>query len=459
MRRHAVRIAVLALSGLALRAGTAAAQGYGVYEHDACTMGRAGTGVAMPCNASAIFYNPAGIVRSGGTRNQLTVGATLISPKFTFTDSATGVNTAGPANTIPAPHLYVTRQFENGWAAGIGVFAPYGLVSEWPITFSGRFLGYRSELKSIYIQPTVAKRVNSWLTVGAGFDYIHTSVDLKQRVDLASQNTTTPGITFANLGVPLGTDFADAHLTGGSWSGAFHFGVMVKPTSRLSFGARYLTRSTGDIQGDASFTPVSTGVTLAAGNPFGVPAGTPLDSIVASQFRTGGALVKQHASTYVPLPDQLVVGIAVNVTSQLAVLADYQWVNWKRFSKLPIAFQNLGVRTLWEDYKSTNGWRLGAQYDVTSQFSLRGGVLRHDAAAPDNTVTPLLPEGARVEQTIGASFHLNPRATIEAAYQHINQQDRRGRIVDAARNTGSTLNSGLYTGTANLFGVSLVWGF
>src|SRR5213079_1587240 len=103
----------------------------------------------------------------------------------------TGTSTAGPVNNVLVPNVYVTRQFRNGWAAGIGLFSPYGLISQWPQTFSGRFLSYRPEVKSIYIQPTVAKQINRWLEVGAGFDYIHTTVDLKQRVDLSSQATTT----------------------------------------------------------------------------------------------------------------------------------------------------------------------------------------------------------------------------------------------------------------------------
>ncbi len=477
MRRNAVRIAVLAMTGLALRAGHAMAQGYGVYEHDACTMGRAGTGVAKPCNASAVFYNPAGIVQAGGTRWNVSVGGVLIRPSFTFTDSVTGAATTGPANTIPVPHVFITRQFAHGWAAGFGIFAPYGLISEWPTTFSGRFLGYRSELKTIYFQPTIAKQVNSWLQIGAGFDYIRTTVDLKQRVDLSSQVAAAGGVTFGNLGIPLGTDFADAHVTGGSWSGTGHFGVIIKPMRRITIGARYLMRSTGDIQGDAAFTQLPTGILLPAGSPLQpgvngircsghVPidtlraaVGLELDQVLECNNVFGTTLAKQHASTRVPLPDQFVIGVAINVTSQLTVLGDYQRVDWHKFISLPLNFATIGSRTLWEDFTSTDGLRVGAQFDVNSSVSVRGGMLWHQGAAPDNTVTPLLPEGERVEQTLGLSLKIMSNARIDAAYQHITQADRRGRVVDAARGAGASLNSGLYSGGANLFGVSLAWGF
>ena len=462
MRRNAVRIATLALTTLALQAPSASAQGFGVYEHDACTMARAGTGVASPCNASAIFYNPAGMLTPGaGHKWNVLIGATSIAADFAFADSTSGVNTASTGGAVMVPNVHITRQMSDKVAIGFGIFAPYGLTSEWPTapTFPGRFLGYRSELKSIYFQPTVSIKVNSWLQIGAGFDYIVSSVDLRQRLDLSTQ-AAAAGVTFANLGVPTGTDFADAHLTGNSQSAGANLGIIVKPSRRISFGARYLVRAKADLQGTGRFTPVPTGITLAPGNPLGQPGGTPMDSVVAGQFRTGGALVSQHISTNVALPDQLVVGVAVNVTNALMVLFDYQWINWSAFSKLALTFAQpaLGTRTLWEDYKNTNGYRLGAQYEVSPALTIRAGALYHDGAAPDQTVTPLLPEGARVEQTLGLGFRLNAKMRVDLAYQHITQVDRRGRVVDTPRYSTAN-NTGLYTGGANLFGASLAWGF
>ncbi|HEY2806856.1 MAG TPA: outer membrane protein transport protein [Gemmatimonadales bacterium] len=452
-----MKIAVLALAGVALSASRARAQGYGVYEQDACTMGRAGTGVAAPCNASAIFYNPAGIQHTGGNKWDVVLGGVLIRPSFGFHDSVSGATTSGPVNNNLAPHFYITRQLSHGWAVGFGAFAAYGLVSEWPTTFSGRFLGYRSEIKTGYFQPTIAKKVNSWLDIGAGVDYIRTLVDLRQRVDLSSQ-TAAPGVTFGNLGIPLGTDFANAELHGTSWSSAGHFGVMVHPWRRISLGLRYMMKSTADIQGAAYINQVSTGIILPAGNPIGVPGGTPLDSVVAPQFRGSGPLNTPHASTNVALPDQLVAGVSVKVTNQLTLLGDYQWVHWAMFQQLTITTATLPTVTLWQDFKNTSGFRLGAEYEANNQWMVRAGLLYHQGASPDNTVTPLLPEGARAEQTLGVSYRLNPHTKIEAAYQHLSQQDRRGRVVNAPRGQGALFNTGVYTGSANLFGVSLVWG-
>ena len=237
MRRNAVLSAVLALVGLTFAARGAVAQGFAVYEHDACMMGRAGTGVAAPCsNAAAIFANPAGIVNRNAERKwNVSLGLTAIAPTFSYADSLAGGSvTDAVSNTIPVPNLYAVRQLGKlagryPWAVGIGVFAPYGLISEWPSTndFQGRFLGYYSELKSVYIQPTAAVQFSDWLSVGGGFDYIRSSVHLNQRADLAGLPTSSPGVTFGMLGIPKGTDIFNADLTGNSWSGTGHFGVLI----------------------------------------------------------------------------------------------------------------------------------------------------------------------------------------------------------------------------------------
>jgi len=91
---------------------------------------------------------------------------------------------------------------------------------------------------------------------------------------------------------------------------------------------------------------------------------------------------------------------------------------------------------------------------------VRGGWLHHSAAAPPQTVTPLLPEAERNEMTMGLGLPIGRRGHVDLAYQHIWQADRRGRTIDVPRGPASSaLNNGLYTATANLFAASLSWGF
>ena len=88
-------------------------------------------------------------------------------------------------------------------------------IARWPTAtgFEGRFLGYDTKLASIYVQPTVGYQVKDWLKVGLGVAYIHSTVDLRQRVDLSTQPVPTQAFTFAALGIPTGTDFADGKVS------------------------------------------------------------------------------------------------------------------------------------------------------------------------------------------------------------------------------------------------------
>src|SRR2546422_6420584 len=65
MRRFALLLLAGALGAPALVAALPAAlagQGFGVYEHNTCAMGRAGVAAARPCaDGSAIFFSPAGL--------------------------------------------------------------------------------------------------------------------------------------------------------------------------------------------------------------------------------------------------------------------------------------------------------------------------------------------------------------------------------------------------------------
>src|SRR6266571_5503090 len=57
--RRSVRYALVLFAGFPALLG---AQGFGIYEQGACSMGRAGTGVAAPCSdGSAIFFSPVGL--------------------------------------------------------------------------------------------------------------------------------------------------------------------------------------------------------------------------------------------------------------------------------------------------------------------------------------------------------------------------------------------------------------
>jgi long-chain fatty acid transport protein len=452
--------AMSVLVATALFSSSAHAQGYGVYEQGSCVMGRAGTGVASPCgDGSSIYFNPAGIATA--TSTEVAAGATGIFVSGDFTNDITGFRTSLNHALHLVPHAYLVRPVSDRLVAGLGVFVPYGLATDWPSDFEGRFLGYHSKVQAVYVQPTLAFRVTPRVRVGAGFDLTFVSVRLSQRLDLSEQATPTAGVTFGMLGVPAGTDFADVDLTGTGTGVGGHFGVQADLTPELTLGARYLLRQTVNFSnGTATVTPVPTGLILAAGNPFGAPAGTPMDALLAPQFTGDGLLQDQGGGTSLTLPAQMVVGLSWRGIDRLNLLADFQYTDWRVFDTLSVTLERLGTTDIPEDYQRAYTWRFGAEYGLTPTSTLRAGFYTHNGAAPDETVTPNLPEGHRNSWTLGFGTRLGSNLGVDLAYQFIDQGDRRGRTVplDPALSPSENTN-GLYTFKAHLVGATLRYAF
>ncbi len=462
MRRFQVWIAAGVLTAILVMPQSAEAQGFSVNEHGSCAMGRGGTGVASPCaDGSAIFFNPAGLMLDKG-KGVASGGATLIRATGDFTNSATGEVSSLVEETTPVPAIFVGYGVSDNATIGFGIFAPYGLAIEWPEDAQGRFLGYYSSVKGIYFQPTFAIKAGDRLSFGIGFDLSSSSVELKQRVDLADQLVPGGGgLTFANLGIAYGTDFANVVLTGDDMALGFHLGAIAKVTDQLSFGIRYLSKQTVNIDdGEAVITQVPTNLYLAPNNPLGYPAGTPVDALVASQFQPGGKLVDQGGTAILPYPAQLNMGLTLQVTDKWKLLGDVGIQFWEVWETLPLNFELIGQETLVEDYRNSTSWRLGTEYMVGSKSTARLGIIAHNAAAPPQTVTPNLPEGPRTEFTAGFGTHLSERFGFDLAYQYIDQADRQGRSGNGGMAVPTTaVNDGLYTFSANLVGLTLTYSF
>lgn len=460
--------ALVALLVLVLAPTPAAAQGFGVYEQGACSMGRAETGVAAPCDdGSALFFNPAGIVGQPGIT--ISAGATAVIVSGDFTADRTGATTDLDNDPIIVPHLFLTYGINDSWAAGLGVYVPYGLGTQWPQSFEGAFLGYDNSLQSIYVQPTLAYQVTDRLAVGAGFDVVFGHVELNQLADLSTVEAQ-PGVTFGNLGIPFHTAFADTKLEGNGIGIGANLGARFAATDWLDLGVRFLTPITVTYEGTATFEQVATGLVLAEGNvlsPFdedqdGNPDAISIDDLLVlnNTFSTG-PLVEQDIETEITLPAMFVAGAKVQATPALALYFDYQWTGWSSFDVIELDFENDALDTEQvENYENTSAFRVGADLALTEALTLRAGYLYNQTAAPVETVTPLLPESNRNHLTLGLGWMITPQIEVNAAYQYLNQNDRRGRIRELEEGeTGDDANSGLYSFGGHLVGTTLTLHF
>jgi long-chain fatty acid transport protein len=458
----------LALLGLPAAVG---AQAFGLNEIGSCAVARGFATTSAPCDdASSLYWNPGAMQSRRGF--SLYGGAAVIKIGGEFTQDTTFRVFEGDAPTAIVPHLFLNYRGPGRMAYGLGVYVPYGLTSQWTDSFPGRFAAKKASLQTIYFQPNLAYQINDRWSVGGGPIIGHSTVELVQAVDLSTQiakivpptgtSTTPDTITFGELGIARHTEFARATLKGSAMAYGFTLGIHGKLSPAWEMGARFLSQVTFNYDdADASFVPIATGLTLAANNPI-TPGGVslPVDQVVASSFATGGPLTAQKVQTQIQHPAQIQVGFAYSGFERTTLSLDYSYVGWKSFQQLPVNFQgDAPSRVLIEEYNNTSGIRFGAEHRLLNGAALRAGLAAAASAAPEQTVTPLLPEQDRGYGMLGGGLPIMNGLTLDAAYMHVFAKGRRGRIDERA--PGSTtaqavaLNSGFYSLNANIFSLSL----
>jgi long-chain fatty acid transport protein len=433
-------------------------QGFGIYEQGTCSRGRAGAGVAEPCDdGSAVYVNPAGLTGRRGI--VIGGGGTLIVGSSRFTSDSM-LTTDLERNPRLAPHGYLVWGVTERLAIGGGIYTPYGLGLEWPSDFEGRFVSYNSELQTFYVQPTVAYALSDRVSIGGGLTIARGRViRLHRREDLAAVPLAgVPGLTFGAL-VDPGTDVVDTRLEGrASPRVGANLGVLVTLSERLRVGARYFTATTLEFEGTATFRPAGEDHRVTKPNVLGVPVGTPLDPFV-SEIRA--ALQDQPVHTELEMPAQFVAGVSVHPARRLTVLADYHWVGWSAFDRVALDFTGPVPpdEAFVQNYHNTSALRVGIDVEAAQAVTLRAGYAHTQAAAPDETVTPLLPEARRNHVTGGIGWRVGSGLTLDVAYHFVRYHDRRGRVVNASAGQLPTpaLNSGTYQSRGDLLGVTLTY--
>jgi long-chain fatty acid transport protein len=82
-----------------------------------------------------------------------------------------------------------------------------------------------------------------------------------------------------------------------------------------------------------------------------------------------------------------------------------------------------------QSYHNAQGVRLAGEYAI-GRTIVRLGFSADGAAAPDQTVTPLLPDAPRNEISAGIRLPLGAKARLDLAYMFVDQHDRAGRTTE-----------------------------
>lgn len=361
--------------------------GYNIYEQGAAALGMGGAHTASVHDASALFYNPAAIVWLG--KCEVQAGTTWLRTSTSFAgvdpNPGFGVAEAMKDGTFFPSTFYLAHRVSPSWFAGLAFNDPFGLGIEWenPESFTGRTIVTKADLRTYNLGGSIAWKMNEHWSIGAGPDYLLASVELN-RINTA----LIPGGGGASANV------ARVKLKGDPTGGfGYHVAISGVPSTHWKLGVNYRSLVTVEVDdGDATFTQMLTGDGA-------------FDAAVAA-----GLPPNQKVATTLKFPALLSGGLAWVPNERWTWEVNLNYMMWSAFEDLPLDFKttnSLDTRVV-EEYDDQFQVRVGAEHRLPG-FTYRFGYYYDQAAAPTESVSPLLPDANRHGATFGLGWKLGEK--------------------------------------------------
>ncbi len=430
-------IALAVASTLGGASTLASAAGFALIEQSASGMGNAFAGAAATAeDASTVFFNPAGMSRLEG--KQITVGAHLIdlSAKFSNTGSSKpaaivtnplGDNGGDAGGIAVIPNFYFVMPIGDRMNFGVGVNAPFGLVTEYDDTWAGRFQGIKSDLMAINVNPALSFKVNEIFSVGVGVNVQSLKAELTNAVVLA----------------PNTEGRANLEADDDAWG--WNAGVLFQPASFTKIGASYRSKLDYKLEGTTTVTTAG-GATVAA--------------------------VSGPTTADVTLPDSFSLSLAQQLNDKWEFLADSTFTRWSEINRINIVNSTNGTLrdSLVLDFDDTWRYSIGVNYKLNDGWTLKSGLALDQTPVKGATTRSVrLPDNDRTWISLGAAMRIKQSGRLDIGYSHLfikdadinftrSQQAPGFTTPTPAPGTASTV-AGSYKGSVDILSVQYTISF
>jgi long-chain fatty acid transport protein len=361
----------------ALVLGTTAsvwANGFRNPPESASALGRSGGKVAQIDDASAVAINPANIVDL--SKPEFVASLTLIHSETEF-DSALGGSSETEDPVKYLPNVFATMPMGEGrYTLGVGITTPFGQSTTWesdtPFKYS---IADVANLRVVNVNPTVATKINEKLSIGAGVDLFWSDLEFRQLM---------PWSAIVGAPVPDG----HAHITGDGYGFGGNAGLTYVVAKGHRVALTYRSPVKVEYEGDFEVNNV------------------PAPGVLAP---------KSDFESDIEFPSIVALGYGVEMSPDLCVEADVEWIQFSTFDALPL---DLGANNAagifppeipqaWDD---TWTFGLGADWRAAKNLILRAGWVYLESPIPEETLSPSLPDADRHVFSVGAGYARNGHA-------------------------------------------------
>ncbi|MGH8450726.1 OmpP1/FadL family transporter [Pseudomonas sp.] len=405
------------------------ASGFALNEQDVAGMGTGFAGRSSSAdNASTVYGNPAGMARLEG--QQITGGVAAIDASTDIKNAGGRSSGSNKGDMVPftgVPFGFYTNKLNDQWAIGFGVYAPFGLVTDYETGFQGRSFGSYSKVSVITLQPTVSYAFNDRVSIGFGPTINRISGKLESELAL----TPNPAVPNTNI-----------TIKGDDTAVGFNVGVLVQATDTTRVGLTYHSKVSYKLEGHTEVTaPTPTAAVLASG--------------------------RYDASLKIDTPESYDLSVTQDINDAWKVYAGSTWTRWSRLKDITVnndgvtraggaaAPQIVGTISEPQNWHDTWAYAVGTSYQVTKQVVLRTG-LTFDQSPTNNTDrSPRIPTGDRTIFSVGLGYQVMPNMIVDLAYSYLKEEPVK---VNKSNALGSSY-SAKYENSANGFGLGVTYKF
>jgi len=379
---------LIGTAGLALAiglAGSANAQAFYLQEQSVRGQGRAFSGEGADTGVDSLWWNPAAIAGTEG--GEASIHASGVFPRGKVVDDGTVIVRPGqpprpvggnglaknPINNGVLPSGGIAYGFGRV-AVGLAVTAPYNFTTDYDADSWARYSADKTKLRTIDLQPTVAFAVSPQFSVGAGLNVEYADATLSNYL---------PNLS------PLLPD-GRQQLKGHGWDVGWSAGAQYHE-GPISIGLSYKSSIKHTLKGSVETTGL-----------LGPLAGQNRSIDTTATFRT---------------PWQAIGSVRVKATPQLTLNGQVVRYGWGKFDAI-----RLGAplnAALPENYKNSWSYAVGADYDVTPQWTVRAGVQHGDSPTSDGNRDARVPDSNRWNFSAGTSYKVSNGFTVDAAASYI----------------------------------------
>ncbi|MGY4664887.1 long-chain fatty acid transport protein [Pseudomonas chlororaphis] len=395
--RFAGAVAILGVST------SSGANGIALNEQSASSAGTAYAGRSSSAlDASTIFGNPAGLTKL--KRTEISGGAAVISVSDDISNAQSSAPGTNKGDSVPlgvVPFVYMSTPLDDRFSIGLGLYAPSGLINDYENSFQGRYHGSYSTTKEVTLQPTIAYRINDYVSIGGGPTINRFTAKLKSDLATGSLNN--------------GQD-TEVTLKGDDTALGYNLGILFDLSEATSWGINYHSKVAYHLEGH---TEVS-----------GSPSVIPLDGNYNNKID-------------ITMPESVDTSITHHFNNRWTGYLGTTWKRWSRIEK--VETNNSGLSPLGEaaglgrmteemNWRDTWSTAVGASYQWNQQWLLRAGYAYDPSPIRNADRSVRIPVGNRQAVTLGGAYSPNPDLTIDFAY---------GYLWDSKVSVKQSNNSGL----------------